>query len=181
MSQLRSHLKYTFVNYLRSIYQSLRLGSIGKKVYIEKRVAFMRFPKNIFIGDEVVLKEGSKICSCNKNAIIKIGDRTTLGYNSFIFASERIEIGEDCLIAPFVYFVDSNHQIARNAKINLQANETAPIIIGNDVWVAGNVTILKGVTIANGAVVAANSVVNTDIPPYEIWAGSPAKKIGERS
>ena len=37
-----------------------------------------------------------------------------------------------------------------------------------------------GVTIADGAVIAANSVVNKDVGPYEIWGGSPAKKIGDR-
>jgi acetyltransferase-like isoleucine patch superfamily enzyme len=36
------------------------------------------------------------------------------------------------------------------------------------------------VTIGDGAVIAANSVVNKDVPPFEIWAGTPAKKISER-
>jgi acetyltransferase-like isoleucine patch superfamily enzyme len=40
---------------------------------------------------------------------------------------------------------------------------------------------LKGVTIGDGAVIAANSVVNQDVPPYEIYGGSPARKIGMRS
>ncbi|HQW95773.1 MAG TPA: acyltransferase [Saprospiraceae bacterium] len=157
------------------------MGKLGKKVFIDKRVELMRFPENIFIDDDVVLKEGLKICSCNKDAIIKIGKGTTLGYYSFIFASNRIEIGEDCLIASFVYIVDSNHQVSRSLKINEQPNETAPIKIGNDVWIASNVTILKAVIISDGAVIAANSVVNCDIPAYEIWGGSPAKKIGERN
>jgi acetyltransferase-like isoleucine patch superfamily enzyme len=52
--------------------------------------------------------------------------------------------------------------------------------VGNDVWIASNVTILKGVHIADGAVIAANSVVNCNVGPYEIWGGSPARKIGER-
>lgn len=181
MSQFKANLKYNFIHYFRAFIQSYRLGKLGKKVFIDKRVALMRFPENIFIDDEVVLKEGIKICSCNKDAIIKIGKRTTLGYHSFIFASIRIEIGEDCLIAPFVYIVDSNHQVARELKINEQTNDTAPIKIGNDVWIASNVTILKAVIISDGAVIAANSVVNCNIPAYEIWGGSPAKKIGERN
>ena len=140
----------------------------------------MRFPRNIQIQDDVVIKEGVRICSCNQTATIEVGSRTTIGYHSFIFASEKITIGDDCLIAPFVYIVDSNHQIRRNQLINLQPNETAPIKIGNGVWIASNVTILKGVTIGDGAVIAANSVVNRDVPAFEIYGGSPAKKIGER-
>lgn len=140
----------------------------------------MRYPKNIFIDDEVVLKEGAHICACNAEAKVRIGARTTIGYHNFIFASAGIEIGEDCLIAPFVYIVDSNHSILRDRLINQQPNETAAISIGKGAWVASNVTILKGVQIGEGAVVAANSVVNSDIPPFEIWGGSPARKIGVR-
>jgi len=93
---------------------------------------------------------------------------------------KKIEIGDDCLIAPFVYIVDSNHQIEKGININIQPNITDSIKIGNDVWIASNVTILKGVFIDNGAVIAANSVVNSNIPANEIWGGTPAKKIGER-
>ncbi|MCD9019792.1 hypothetical protein K7P01_29895 [Fulvivirgaceae bacterium QH1ED-6-2] len=71
--------------------------------------------------------------------------------------------------------------MARGSRINEQPNETAPITIGRDVWIASNVTILKGVTIGDGAVIAANSVVNADVAPYAIYGGSPAKKIGERT
>lgn len=179
-SQVRQHLKFTWRNRWRTFLQRERLGNLGVGVHLDRSVEFMRFPKNIYVGNDVIVKEGARICSCNKDAIIRIGDRTTIGYYGFIFASERIEIGDDCLIAPFVYLVDSDHQIARGTKINLQPNETAPIKIGNDVWIASNVTVLKGVKISDGVIVAANSLVNESIPPYEIWAGTPARKIGER-
>ncbi len=179
-SQLRQNLKFGLYNKLRVLQERFRLGNMGSNVFIDKRVELMRYVKNISIGDDVVLKEGARICSCNNGAFIKIGNRTTIGYHTFIFASKRIEIGEDCLIAPFVYIVDSDHQIALGKKINLQPNVTDQIQIGNDVWVASNVTILKGVKISDGAVIAANSVVNSNIPPNAIYGGSPARQIGER-
>lgn len=180
MSQFRKHLKFTWKNHLRYFLQKNRLGLLGKNVHLDKDVQLMRFPKNIHIDDEVAIKEGAKICSCNEKAQIRIGKRTTIGYNTFIFASEGIIIGDDCLIASFVYLVDSNHNIKKGENINTQPNETAPIAIGNDVWIASNVTILKGVTIQDGAVIAANSVVNKNIGENEIWGGTPAKKIGMR-
>ena len=109
-----------------------------------------------------------------------IGKGTSIGFHNFIFASNEIIIGENCLIAPFVYLVDSNHTTNREKQINKQKNTTAPIKIGDDVWLSSNVTILKGVSIGDGAVIAANSVVNNNVPSYEIWGGSPAKKINVR-
>ncbi len=180
MSQLRKHLRFTWRHKLRLWYQRSRLDFLGTRVWIDKRVELMRYPANISIGDDVVIKEGAKICACNPQAKISIGARTTIGYHNFFFASSQISIGADCLIAPFVYIVDSDHGIVKGQKINSQANIAEPVNIGCDVWIASNVTILKGVSIADGAVVAANSVVNQNIGPNEIWGGSPAKKIGER-
>ena len=96
------------------------------------------------------------------------------------FASEKIEIGDDCLIAPFVYLVDSDHRIDRAEKINLQPNQTAPIFVGNDVWIGTGAKILKGVTIGDGAVIASGALVKDDVEPYSIVGGIPAKKISER-
>lgn len=180
MTQLRKYTKFKFSNWIRLIIQKFRLGYIGNMVHLEKDVRLMRFPENIFIQDEVIIKSGTKICSCNERAIIKLGSRTTIGYNSIIFSSCEIIIGEDCLIAPNVYIVDSNHGIEKGRKINEQENSSRPIHIEDDVWIANGVTILGGVTIERGAVIAANSVVNRDVGPYEIFGGSPAKLIGKR-
>ena len=52
--------------------------------------------------------------------------------------------------------------------------------IGNFVWIGQDVTLLGGVQIGDGAIIAAGSVVTKSIPPYEIWGGSPIKKIRNR-
>lgn len=179
-SQLRKHLKYKLKHKIRLFRYKRQLKFCGNHVFFDKNIEIMRFPQNISIEDNAVIKEGTRICACNEKAQVKIGKNTTIGYHNFIFASENIQIGNDCLIAAFVYLVDSNHSIERGTKINQQPNVTAPIKIGNDVWIASNVTILKGVTIGDGAVIAANSVVNKDVAPYTIVGGSPAKVIGER-
>ena len=179
-NQLRKHTKFTLSNYWRLFIHKSKGADLKSKVNISKNVEFLRFPKNITIHDNVMIKEGVRMCACNENAKIQIGKNTTVGYHTFIFASSQIKIGDNCLIAPFVYIVDSNHLIKRDQLINQQANVSDPIDIGSDVWIASNVTILKGVTIGDGAVIAANSVVNKDVPPYTIYGGTPAVKIGER-
>lgn len=53
-------------------------------------------------------------------------------------------------------------------------------MVGNDVWIGQNVTILPGVHIGNGAIIGMNSVVGSDVPPYTIVAGNPARTIRKR-
>ena len=54
------------------------------------------------------------------------------------------------------------------------------VTIGNDVWIGSNVVILDGSTIGDGVIVAAGAVVTSDLEPYYIYGGVPARKIGER-
>ena len=82
--------------------------------------------------------------------------------------------------APFVYIVDSDHNIDKGQLINQQPNNTAAVKIGNDVWIGTGAKILKGVTIKDGAVIAAGSLVKSDVNSYEVHGGVPAKKISER-
>lgn len=179
-SQLRKHLKRTIPVKWRSFRNKAKIGHLGQDVYFESDVALMRYPKNISLGNSMVLKKGARICPCNEKATISIGDNTTVGYHTYMFASEKIEIGDNCLIAPFVYIVDSDHSIEKSLPINQQPNLTAPILIGNDVWIGTSAKILKGVTIGNGAVIAAGALVKDDVEPYSIVGGIPAKKISER-
>ena len=175
-NQLRKHHKPTIMGSLRRWQRLHKCKSVGQEVIVDKNVKIMRYPENVSIKNNVILKEGVRICSTNSNAIISVGERTTIGYYTMIFSTYQIEIGNDCLIAPFCYVIDSNHQIRRNKLINTQPLESQKIVIEDDVWLGNGVKVLSGVTIAKGAVVAANSVVNQDVPSYDIYGGSPAKK-----
>ncbi|EAR59932.1 CatB-related O-acetyltransferase [Neptuniibacter caesariensis] len=60
-------------------------------------------------------------------------------------------------------------------------NDENPLVIGNDVWIGANVTILPGCRIVgNGAVIGAGAVVTSDVEPFSVIAGNPAKEIGQR-
>lgn len=181
MSQFRAYNQYTFIHRLRRFWHAIRLGACGQRVRFERNVRLLRFPRLISLGDEVAVKEGAQLCPCNPRASISVGARTTVGHYTFIYASERIEIGADCMIAPFVYLVDSDHSIARDKPMNQQPNITAPIKIGNDVWIATGAKILRGVTVGDGAVIAAGAVVKDNVAPYTIVGGIPARVIGERT
>jgi len=180
-NQLRKHLRYKFINKIFYLRNKLRFGYLGKNVFFDSNVEFLRFNKNLVVFDNVIFKSGAKISCCNKGAQIIIGENTTIGYNTFIFSSKSIEIGKDCMISSFAYLVDSTHGIRKGFKMNEQKETANKIKIGDDVWIGQGSTILSGVEIGDGSIVGAGSVVNQSIGSNKIYAGNPAREIGNRN
>src|SRR5690606_21616381 len=93
----------------------------------------------------------------------------------------RIQIGNHVRIAPHVMMIAGNHVFRDTTRpITTQGLEHAPIVVEDDVWIAGRVTITAGVTIGRGSVIAAGAVVTRDIPPFSVAAGVPARVIRSR-
>lgn len=180
-AQMRAHLPAAPIQTLRVLFQRSRGVNLHRSVTLFRDVHLLRFPRQIHLAPDVVVKSGTQICACNARSQINIGARTTVGFHSFIYASERITVGADCMIAPFAYLVDSNHGTRAGQKMNQQPNTTAPIVLHDDVWLGARAIVLPGVTIGTGAIVAAGSVVTRDVQPMSIVGGSPARTIGERS
>ncbi len=178
--QLRAHLRSSLLHRFRRFWQRLRGVDVGRGALIDPAVRLLRHPRRIVLGADAILKSGVHLCPCNETASVAIGARTTVGFHTLIYASSRIEIGADCMIAPFVHIVDSDHGLARGRPMNQQNNSAEPVRIGSDVWVGSHAVILKGVTVGDGAVIAAGSVVREDVLPYHIVGGVPAKVVGER-
>ncbi|HEX6097598.1 MAG TPA: acyltransferase [Thermoanaerobaculia bacterium] len=114
-----------------------------------------------------------------------VGERTWIGqYNNIrLAAGATVRIGAGCLVSQFCTIVGANHDIARGVKIAEapSAREPRDVTIGDDVWLGAGTIVLPGVTIGTGAVIGAGSVVTRPVAPYEIHAGNPARKIGERT
>lgn len=111
-----------------------------------------------------------------KNAVIKIGNKCHFSNSISIVACKSIEIGDKFLCGDRVTIVDCDfHGIAPDRK--LSESNCSPVIIGNNVWLGSEVTVLKGVTIGDNAVVGAKSLVTKSIPANCIAAGIPAKVI----
>lgn len=179
-SQLRRHLPSFWLRQMRFWWQLWRGVDLSRTVVLFSGVFLLRYPRNIQIGPDVVIKSGAHICPCNSHALVKIGARTSVGFNTFLYASSAISIGDDCQIAPFAYIVDSDHGTRKDMPMNQQPNVASPIMIGNDVWIGAHSVILSGVTIGDGAIIAAGAVVNKDVEPYTIVGGVPAKLLGVR-
>ena len=112
------------------------------------------------------------------------------------FIGDKLIIGKFCQIGRGVEFImnGANHQmnsvstypfyIFNGWKQNPPANEDLPYkgdtIIGNDVWIGQNVTFLPGVHVGDGSIIGANAVVASNVPPYSVVAGNPARVIRKR-
>lgn len=90
---------------------------------------------------------------------VTIGDNCFFNNNCSIACSEKIVIGNNCSFGYNVVIVDHDH----NIKANNGTFVSKPIVIGDDVWMGANVTILKGVKIGNNSVIAAGTIVTEDV------------------
>ena len=114
-----------------------------------------------------------------KTAKIHIGHGTAINNNFVVIADKSsITIGENCLIGPNLFIVDSDfHGIE---VLDRRGNDYGfgSISIGDDVFIGAGVKILKNVTIGDGVVVAGGSVVVDSLEAFCVYGGIPAKKIG---
>ena len=108
------------------------------------------------------------------------GKNISVGKNVFVNACCHFQdhggvvLGDNCLVGHNVVFATLNHGILPETRASMLP---APIIVGKNVWIGSNSTILQGVNIGDGAIVAAGSVVNRDVPANTIVGGVPAKVI----
>jgi len=112
---------------------------------------------------------------------LEIGDRVDVGHNVVIVVNKEVVIEEGVKIASGVRFMDTDAHprdtIARVANLPPPPDEVKPVRICRNAWIGQNAFILKGVTVGEGAVIGVNSVVVTDVPPYSVAMGNPARVV----
>jgi acetyltransferase-like isoleucine patch superfamily enzyme len=122
---------------------------------------------------------------------IVIGKSSYIGMGTRVWSGEEVRIGDHVFLAHNVTVTDTNsHQIDAEERADHYQRtvvegkpfekgtiKTAPIVIGDHVWINFNVAVLKGVTIGEGAIIGAGSVVTKNVPPYVLCAGNPAQVI----
>ncbi len=155
------HLLHGILNlsppFLRTLFFKLLLKKMGKGVFIDTKVYF-RYPNRVSVGNDVSVNRG---CSF---------------YPSYHFKEAEIVLGNNIRLGPNVSFLAAGHDHTRLDLPDIAAR----IEVKDHVWIGANATILQGVTIGEGAIIAAGSVVNKDVPAYQIYGGVPAKFIKER-
>lgn len=130
-------------------------------------------------GDNINISSNFKIINPEK---LEIGSNIYINSNCYITSGGGVQIGSNVLIGPDVKIWSINHNVDRiDIPIIDQGWTYKKVIIGNDVWIAGNVFILPGVIIPDGVVIGSGSVVlPKKMDPYSIYAGNPLVKIKSR-
>lgn len=100
---------------------------------------------------------------CHRGALLQIGQGSVFNYGASLEAHDVVRLGQRCMVASMVRVGDR----AQGA--------TAPIVIGDDVWLAHGVIVEPGVSIGDRSVVSAGSVVTQDVPPDSLAVGNPAR------
>lgn len=137
-----------------------RLTNWGRMAFGDRTIVFSQTARSEFVaypGGELL-----------------VGDGVFLNYGASLSAHERIQIGDGSQIGSHCIMMDNDYH--RPGALD-ELPESAPIVLGKDVWLGVRVTVLKGVTIGDGAVIAAGSVVTKDVPAHCVAAGVPAQVI----
>lgn len=134
---------------------------------------------------------------CNVSTSILLNNKGTITVGDYVYMNSvtmridyNLKIGSHCMFGPNVKLWDTKSHPLEVAKRHAQCEHIAhvgsidsyeagggDIVIGNDVWIGMDCTILGGVSIGNGAVIAAGSIVTKDVEEGSLYAGVPAKLI----
>jgi maltose O-acetyltransferase len=144
----------------------LRGARLGRRVYVEGRLRVVA-DGDLALGDRCCCFAGMLTSEliCHPGASLVFGAGCGINYGVSIEARQSIRIGDRCKIGTMVRIADAFR------------GEVAPVVIGDDVWIAHGAIVEPGVTIGRGSVVSAGSVVTTSIPPDSLAIGNPARAV----
>jgi acetyltransferase-like isoleucine patch superfamily enzyme len=141
---------------------------LGRAPFIDNQGS-MRFGAHVATRSQQV----RPALATGRCGLLVIGDHTFVNQGAVLHAELSVTIGRRVLIGDHSAVYDTDfHEVDPGTGVR-----SAPVVIGDDVWLARSVVVLPGSTIGEGTVVAAGSVVRGDLPPWVVAAGSPARPL----
>ncbi len=159
--------------------------SLGEGVFIspDARIQPSVRGTRIVIGAHTQIYDFVCIRAVGGSGDLVMGEHCYINPNCVLYTGNGITMGNYVLLAPGVMLMPTNHAFgSRSIPIRHQGflESRGGITIEDDVWIGANSVVLDGCHLGKGCIIAAGSVVNGNVPPYEIWGGVPAKKIKDR-
>jgi acetyltransferase-like isoleucine patch superfamily enzyme len=192
---------------LRQLFWPRLFGSCGRGAVFGTGIV-LRHPHRIHLGDRVAIGEGCVldarhdgaeralvleddvllanyvVISC-KGAGIHLGTHSSIGAHSVILAIDGndVSIGADVAIGAHGSIIGGGNYHDDRLDVPMWRQGTKPghaVVLEDDLWIGGRVSILGGVSVGRGSIIGAGAVVNRDIEPMTICAGVPARPLRRR-
>lgn len=181
---------YRMIVLLSKLYTKIFLrgfANVGKNTII-KPILNSQNRDKIYIGNNVnigifswisVSTEYAGYSCINKKISLRIGDNVDIGNNAFIVANHNITIGNNVIMAPYVYISDHIHSYMDIEKnLNEQPLTDGGFVeIGNNVFIGIKACIMPNIRIGEGSIIGAGAIVTKDIPSRSVVVGNPARVI----
>jgi acetyltransferase-like isoleucine patch superfamily enzyme len=173
--KVRDWFKYQYsrvINKLLPNYKLIVSNHLIYKSYLGVQVQVYPYAKitHAIVGSYTYIADNAVICNAIIGKFCSVGPNLICGWG--------IHPLNGISTHPMFYSINKQNGITLTKQTKVE--EVKLTVIGNDVFIGMNVTILDGVNIGHGAVIGAGSVVTKDVPPYGIAVGVPAKVIGYR-
>ncbi len=149
---------------------------LGDRVTLMDSVLLQPWGGAIRLGDRVQVRGH---CELKSSGVLELGEQGMLGRLATIHCRERVQIGPRAAIAEGTMIVDSEHSFDGSATFVMEQPVTsAPITIGENVFIGTNAMVLRGTTIGDRAVVMPGAMLNgRDYPAAHVIGGSPARTL----
>jgi acetyltransferase-like isoleucine patch superfamily enzyme len=135
-------------------------------------------PGRVIFGDDVRVIKRTTPFTHSPDAVITVGNRVDLVAVRF-GCKEKISIGDLCQVSECRIMDTDFHSIAVNRRDPSAPIRTAPISIGQNVWIAPETAVLPGTTIGENSVIAFGAICSGMVPPNVVMVGNPARVAGK--
>ena len=176
-------MRKSFFRGLTNLRNRYRFAAYGRDVYIHPKAVISR-PQYIAVGDGCRISAHASLYvhpleKGRRGPLLVLGRGVFVGIRSIISVHYRVELKDDVLVGPNVLIADAHHRYDDVTVPIRKAGMTdrSFVVIEERAWIGMNSCIFRGVTVGKHSVVGANSVVNSDVPPYSVVVGSPARVV----
>ena len=138
-------------------------------------------PGEFRLGEGVLISGGCIVS--DKDGPLSIGARANIGAGCVMYASTRLEIGADTMLAAQCFIGGGRYRVHGSTDVPIaeQPEPRLGVVIEDDCWLGAGVVVVDGVRIGRGSVVGAGAVVTHDVEPFSVVSGVPARRVATRS
>ncbi|EOZ9389284.1 DapH/DapD/GlmU-related protein [Enterobacter cancerogenus] len=149
---------------------------IGNNCILKNEIIFESHKGCVVIGDKTFINKDTKVISVDS---ITIGNNVTISFGVMIYDHDSHSLDYRDRQNDILKILDTQNLNNDIENKNWDCVKSAPIVIGDNVWIGFQAAILKGVTVGEGAIIAAKAVVTKNVPAWSVVAGNPAKVVKE--